>query len=164
MNDLQRSDPSSEMTSKLVDSLRTARVAKAKIPIWFDSQRQDSSDAFTERVDRLQAGGIQCVGVISAPPMSLRKKFPRIDADSSGQALEDSVLVQSFLEPVLRQMCLRIVDFQIGWDQETDFVSNPRFASTLDTIKSMLRRYGQETFLIASHNPDVQMIPVPSID
>jgi hypothetical protein len=61
-------------------------------------------------------------------------------------------------------MCLRIVEFQIGWDHETDFVSNPRFASTLDAIQNMLRRYGQETFLIASHNPDVQVIPVPSIN
>jgi hypothetical protein len=164
MTDLQRSDPNSETTGKLVDALRTARVAKAKVPIWFDSQIQESSDAFTERVDRLQAGGVQCIGVISAPPMSLRKKFPRLDADSTGQSLEDSVLVQSFLEPVLRQMCLRIVDFQIGWDHETDFVSNPRFSSTLEAIQHMLRRYGQETFLIAAHNPDVQMNPVPSID
>lgn len=164
MSNLQRSDPNSELTGKLVDALRTARVAKAKVPIWFDSQIQESSDAFTERVDRLQAGGILCIGVISAPPMSLRKKIPRLDADSTGQSLEDSVLVQSFLEPVLRQMCLRIVDFQIGWDHETDFVSNPRFTSTLDAIQRMLRRYGQETFLIAAHNPDVQMIPVPSID
>lgn len=164
LSELQQSLPNSELSGKLVDSLRTGRVAKAKIPIWFDSLIQESSDAFTERVDRLQAGGIQCVGVISSPPLSVRKKFPRLDADATGQALEDSVLVQSFLEPVLRQMCLRIVDFQIGWDHETDFVSNPRFASTLDAIQNMLRRYGQETFLIASHNPDLQMIPVPSID
>jgi len=164
MTDLQRSAPNSETTGKMVDALRTARAAKAKVPIWFDSLLQESSDAFTERVDRLQASGIQCIGVLSAPPMSLRKKFPRLDSDSTGQSLEDSVLVQNFLEPVLRLMCLRMDEFQIGWDHETDFVSNPRFASTLDSIHNMLRRYGQDTFLIASHNPDLQMIPMPSIN
>lgn len=161
---LQGASPDADLSGKLVESLRTARVAKAKVPIWFDSLSQESTDDFTDRIDRFQAGGVQCVGVIASPPASLRKKFPRLDADSTGQALEDSVLVQSFLEPVLRLMCLRLVDFQIGWDHETDFVSNPRFSSTLDAIQNMLRRYGQETFLVASHNPDVQTLPVPSID
>ena len=78
--------------------------------------------------------------------------------------MEDSVMVQSFLEPVLRQMCVRIVDFQIGWDHETDFVGNPRFSSSLESIKRLTRRYGQEAQLLASHSPGVATPQATGID
>lgn len=150
--------------NRFIDMLRESRTGKVKVPIWFDSQDPKSMREFTERVDRIQTVGVVCVGVIATPPPSLREKLPRLNSDDSGTALEDSVLIQSFLEPVLRQMCVRIVDFQIGWDHETDFVGNPRFSSSLDSIKRLIRRYGQEAQLLASHNTSLPNPTANGID
>ncbi len=140
-------------TQKLIDVLRFAHISRVKLPIWFDSLDAAASKKATERIDRLQKSGIACVGVIATPPKRLRPKFQRLTSDDTGAALEDTLMVQTFLEPVMRQMCVRISEFQIGWDQETDFVSNPRLKQSLDIIKALTRRYGQETQLVASRNP-----------
>jgi hypothetical protein len=160
MTERENKTPTSRDIARLVEVVREARVGRLKLPIWFDNLSPDSARAFQERIDRLQSAGIQCVGVIASPPDSIRKRSPRLDSNESGIALEDAVLVQSYLEPVMRQMCLRLVDFQVGWDHETDFIANPRLASSLDSIRKLIRRYGQEAQMTASHNPH---LPTPAI-
>jgi hypothetical protein len=145
-------------TSKMIEVMKEARVGKVKLPIWFDNFSPNSMREFTDRIDRVQTAGIACVGVIATPPQSIREKFPRLESLETGVALEDPVMTQSFLEPVMRAMCVRLVDFQLGWDHEADFVTNPRFAKSLDTILRLAKRYGQDTQLIASHH---LQLPIP---
>jgi hypothetical protein len=164
MTETNDANPTAVTTSRLIDVLRECRVGKVKLPVWFDNLNPISVREHTERVDRIQTTGVQCIGVLASPPQSIREKFPRLDSNETGAALEDSVLVQSFLEPVMRQMCVRILDFQIGWDHETDFVSNPRFGSSLDSIVRLAKRYGQETQIIASHNPQLPIPKIAAID
>lgn len=151
-------------TSRLVEILRHGHVGRIKIPIWFDSQDTISSKSAIERVDRIQLSGVGCVGVIASPPVSLHSKFARLIPNETGSALEDSLLVTSFLEPVMRPMCARISDFQIGWDHEIDFISNPRITQALNSIKNLAGRYGQETQLIAARSPMFSTPPVTTID
>ena len=164
MNASESFFPSGLNTNRFIDTFREGRVGKLKLPIWFDSTDPKSAREVIERIDRVQTAGIQCVGVIASPPKSLRDKYPRLNSDETGSALEDSVLVQSFIEPVLRQMSVRIADFQIGWDHESDFASNPRFSASLDAIVRLARRYGQETQIIAVHNTETRLSPVKGID
>ncbi|MEQ1829869.1 MAG: hypothetical protein ABL921_28155 [Pirellula sp.] len=152
MKETDGQTPSLANTFKTIESLREAHVGKVKIPIWFDNSSPSSVREFTERIDRIQTSGIQCVGVIASPPQSIRENFPRMESNETGTALEDPVLVQSLLEPVMRAMCVRLVEFQLGWDHEADFVSNPRFSKSLDTILKLSKRFGQDTQFIASHN------------
>lgn len=162
--DFDGATPSTSGTARLLESLREAHVGKVKLPVWFDHTSPSSAKEFTDRVDRIQTTGIQCVGVLASPPSSIREKFPRMESNDTGIALEDSVMVHSFLEPVLRQMCVRIVEFQIGWDHETDFVPNPRFGKSLETIVRLVKRYGQDTQMIASHNIHLPMPKTKGID
>jgi hypothetical protein len=156
--------PSTLETNQQIELMREARVGRAKVPIWFDAQDQYATRQYLDRLDRLQTSGIQCVGVIGSAPKSIRNRFSRLDSDDSGSAIEDSILLQSLLEPVMRQACIRLVDFQVGWDHETDFVSNPRLAPALETIRRMLNRYGQEAVVAAAHNPQLDSTQVANID
>jgi hypothetical protein len=140
-------------TGLLIELLRLAQVGRVKLPIWYDSQDAKAAKAATDRVDKIQLVGINCVGVIATPPPSLQKLFIRLIPGETSTALEDSLLVQSFLEPVMQQMCIRISDFQVGWDHEADIVSNPRLRPAMNSIQSFARRYGQETQIVASRNP-----------
>ncbi len=151
-------------SQRIIDILRSSHISRVKLPIWYDAQDAKASKTATERIDRLQKSGISCVGVIASPPQRIKSNFNRLVSEDTGAALEDSLTTQTFLEPVMRQMCLRISEFQIGWDHETDFVSNPRLNQTLDSIKSLARRYGQETQIIASRNPLIALSSVGVID
>jgi len=150
--------------SSIVDILREARVGRVKLPIWFDSRENTNADFYTERVDRLQGSGIACVGVIATPPESLKSMFVRSRAEDSGSALEDTIVTQTLLEPVLQRMSSRLLNFQLGWDHEADFVAHTRFETALDSLRRMFRRYSQEAQLIASHNPMAASSNTPSID
>ena len=151
-------------TSRLVEVLRRGQVGRVKLPIWFDSRDAEASKAAIDRVEKVQLTGIRCVGVIATPPLSLHSKFARLNPEESGTALEDTLIVQTFLEPVMRQMCPRISEFQIGWDHETNFISNPRISQSLDAIKKLVNRYGQETQIIASRSPLLAAPKVAAID
>ena len=151
-------------TGRLIEILRFGQVGRIKLPIWYDSRDTIASKAAIERVDKVQLAGISCVGVIASPPKTIRNKFLRLNPSETASALEDSLLVQSFLEPVMSQMCARISDFQIGWDHETDFVSNPRLKPALEAIKNLTRRYGQEAQVIAARNPLLSASKVAAID
>ncbi len=151
-------------TLRLIEILRFGQVGKVKLPVWYDSLDAAASKSAIERIDRVQLAGITCVGVIATPPSTLRNKFIRLNLNETASALEDSLLVQSFLEPVMSQMCARISDFQIGWDHETDFFSNPRIRPALEVIKNLSRRYGQEAQIIAAHNPLIAASRVSAID
>jgi hypothetical protein len=164
MTERENKTPTAREIARLYETVREARVGRLKLPIWFDNLNADAARAFQDRIDRLQSAGISCVGVIASPPDSIRKRSPRLDSNESGMALEDAVLVQSYLEPVMRQMCLRVVDFQVGWDHETDFIANPRLTASLDAIRKLIRRYGQEAQLTASHNPHLPWPTVTGID
>lgn len=140
-------------TSELLNVLQEANVGRLKLPVWHDTLDVDTSNFLATRIDRIQSAGIACVGVIATPPPSILANFTRARQNDTGSALEDVAMTQTFLEPVLQQMCVRLVSFQLGWDDEADFVFNPRFQTSLDSIRRMLKRYGQEVQLIACHNP-----------
>ncbi len=146
--------------SRLNEILRIGQVGRVKLPIWYDSQDPVARRMAIDQVDKILLMGIGCVGVIATPPLSIQNKFARLNPDETGSALEDTVMVQSFLEPVMRQMCYRISDFQIGWDHEPNFVSNPRLGQSLDAIKKLASRYGQETQIIAARSP---LLPIPKV-
>ena len=140
-------------TAELIGVLQEANVGRLKLPVWHDTSDTKASNFLATRIDRIQSAGITCVGVIATPPPSLLANFTRARPNDTGSALEDVAMTQTFLEPVLQQMCVRLVSFQLGWDDEADFIFNPRFQSSLDSIRRMLKRYGQEVQLIACHNP-----------
>lgn len=148
----------------LVDIVREGRAGRVKVPIWYDARDSKAQDAYTRLVDRLQTAGVSCVGVIGAPPESLREHFRSKRFNDASSILEDKSIWQSFLDPVIRQMCVRLIDFQVGWDDETEFAMNPRFSDSIESLRRLLKLYGPETQLTASRSPWVEVANVKSID
>ncbi len=129
-------------TSRLIELLRDAKVGKLKLPIWFDANDPGSSDILAERIDRVQGSGVTCIGVIGLPRVD-STEFHSQQRNRHGAALEDSVLTQAYLEPVFQQMCVRLINFQLGWDDEATLSiiqlsnrrSKPSFECSIDTVK-----------------------------
>jgi hypothetical protein len=140
-------------TEQLVDLLREACVGKVKLPVWGDPHDPKTFDASMARIDRLQGAGITCIGVIATPPAKLRSHFSLARGDGTGSFLEDWTVAQSLLEPVVRETSIRILHYQIGWDNEVDFVSSGRVLTSLESLRRLLHRYGQESHVVASRNP-----------
>lgn len=148
----------------LIDIVREGRAGRVKVPIWYDARDTKAQDTYTRLVDRLQTAGVSCVGVIGAPPESLREHFRSKRFNDASSILEDKSIWQSFLDPVIRQMCVRLIDFQVGWDDETEFAMNPRFSDSIESLRRLLKLYGPETQLTASRSPWVEVANVKSID
>lgn len=149
---------------RFIEMLRELGIGRIKIPIWFDPKSAVAGNDLATRIDQLQSAGIRCVGVIATPPASLSRFFPGLKGSDTASALEDTLLTQTYLDPVIQAMCSRLVHFQLGWDDETDFVGNPGFKPSLESIEKTVRRYGQDVQLIASHNAIAPWEATPNID
>lgn len=137
----------------LLSLIREGGTGYVKLPIWFDASQPRQQDRVCEMVDRLHAAGIHSVGVIFEP-LKLANDAPMGTKNTiRSLTTEDPTIWQPMLEPVFRAMCLRMVDFQIGYDHDTQFGSNPRYATSIEWIKKILKRYGSEPTLALSKNP-----------
>jgi hypothetical protein len=142
----------------LIALVREGGTGFIKIPIWFDAEEPLEQERLSETIDRIQASGVRCVGVIDRP---ITKK-PAIS--DTGSALENPSIWQPQLEPVFRSMCMRLIDFQVGRDQDTQYGSNPRYEQMLEWIKKILRRYGTEPTVTVARNPWLNPTPSKSVD
>ncbi|AMV31108.1 hypothetical protein VN12_03255 [Pirellula sp. SH-Sr6A] len=150
--------------TRWLELLREMHVGRIKLPIWFDPRDVDAGAELASRIDQFQSSGIRCVGVIATPPPSLIPFFPKLKTADTASSLEDPHLTQSYLDPVIQSMCSRLVHFQLGWDDETDFANSPGFKPSLEAIEKTVKRFGQDVQLIAAHNPVVEVDDAPSID
>jgi hypothetical protein len=148
----------------LLSVVREGGTGYIKIPVWFYASEPMQQDRMIERIDRIQAAGIRCVGVIHRPVLVLERPNAPDMVSEPALALEDPNVWQPQLEPVFRAMCMRLVDFQVGLDHDIQYGSNPRYAEMLDWIKKILRRYGTEPTLTVARNPWFQPSTNPSID
>lgn len=140
-------------TDLLVEVLREAGIGKLKIPIWINTREPVQLEKLLGRLERIQNAGITSVGVIASPPTSLRSLFALARGTGTGGFLEDWTVAQALLEPIVRETSIRMTQYQIGWDDEPDFVVNPRIKSAVESLKRLLGRYSQEAQLIATNNP-----------
>lgn len=140
-------------TDLLIVVLREAAVGKLKLPIWTNSREPAQMEKLLHRIERAQNAGITCVGVIASPPTALRSLFAMARGAGTGGFLEDWTVAQALLEPIVRESSIRMTQYQLGWDDEPDFVVNPRIKSAVEALKRLLGRYSQEAQLTATNNP-----------
>ncbi|MCU0719173.1 MAG: hypothetical protein MUC83_05680 [Pirellula sp.] len=140
-------------TDLLVEVLREAGIGKLKIPIWINSREPNQLDKLITRIDRIQNAGVTSVGVIASPPTGLKSLFALARGEGTGGFLEDWTVAQALLEPIVRETSIRLTQYQLGWDDEPDFVVNPRIKSAVESLKRLLGRYSQEAQLVATNNP-----------
>ncbi len=148
----------------LLAILQEGRAGHVKLPIWFDVSSRKSQEIICETVDRIHSYGIHCVGILEKPIRLDEVSELPASVSLPAASLEDPNLWQPLLEPVFRAMCVRLVDFQIGFDNETKYASNPRFTRSIDLIRSILRRYGSESTLTLAKSPWSYLPLNPNID
>ncbi|MFN7291517.1 MAG: hypothetical protein ACK5T6_13090 [Pirellula sp.] len=140
-------------TDLLVEILREAGIGKLKIPIWTNSREPIQLEKLLTRIERIQNAGITSVGVIASPPSGLRSLFALARGAGTGGFLEDWTVAQTLLEPIVRETSIRMTQYQLGWDDEPDFVVNPRIKSAVESLKRIHARYSQEAQLVSTNNP-----------
>ena len=149
---------------QLTSLVRESGTGYIKVPIWFDADVPNEQDKMCETIDRIQSLGIRCVGIIQPPSAQSDSVMGKAYDLTQGSALEDSNVWQPKLEPVFRAMCMRLVDFQVGTDQDTQYGSNPRYEEMLTWIKKILRRYGTEPTLTLARNPWLNLSKTTAVD
>jgi hypothetical protein len=149
---------------ELLALVREGAAGQVKLPIWFDADNILEKQRVCETIDRLQSAGIHCVGVVHRP-LARNRSEPSAQSSALGSSsLEDPDNWRPGLEPVFREMCIRLVDFQIGFDKDTQYSTNPRFATSISLIKNILKRYGSEPSLSIARNLMLAAPSNPDID
>ncbi len=116
-----------------------------KFPVWFDAQDVDYSDRLVTMIERLQAGGCECVGVIAQPPATQRGAFG--DGEQSLPAINifrQTSVWEPLLEPVLTRIGLELDWFQLGADQDTSFSNVQELSMMLSDVRLKMQNYSQE--------------------
>jgi len=143
-----------------LELLREGRTGRVKLPIWFDSKSLETQKLLCDTIDKLQNAEISCVGIIHSPLGSQSVKKDTVQSYSQTAALEDPAVWQPMLEPVFRAMCLRVLDFQIGYDDDVQFANNPRYASSINGLRTLIRRYAPEASIVAPRTPWLAPPPI----
>lgn len=147
-----------------LELLREGRTGRIKVPVWFDSKSLQMQKLLCETIDKLQNAEISCVGIIHSPLGAQSIEKDSLQPYLQTAALEDPSIWQPSLEPVFRAMCLRVLDFQIGYDDDVQFANNPRYGNSIEILRTLLRRYAPEASIVAAKTPWLAPPPNRNID
>ncbi len=119
-------------------------VGAVKLPIWFDLDKASIANSLAWMLDALNLRQIKVVGVLDRPPATKTKLFPGNSGEAVASALEHAIIWRPMLQPVWQQVCLHTQQFQIGWDDDLDFVANPRSPALVKTVREQATLFGPE--------------------
>ncbi|HEX7448927.1 MAG TPA: NEW3 domain-containing protein [Pirellulales bacterium] len=117
-----------------------------KFPLWYDEGDRQRVEAVTWLADRLNAQGINLVGLLADPPPETRRAL-----GMNGETLAANPFVQDprawypSLEPVMARMSLKVRWWQLGHDDDTSFTGLPDPVATIAGVKRQLDRIGQNS-------------------
>ena len=151
-------------TEDFLELLKEGRTGRIKLPIWFDNKSLQTQKLFCETIDKLLHADVSCVGILHSPLGAQSIEKNPLQPYLQTAALEDPTIWQPLLEPVFRAMCLRVNDFQIGYDDDVQFANNPRYANSIDILRNLVRRYAPEASIVAPKTPWLAPPPNRNID
>lgn len=117
-----------------------------KFPLWYDEGDRARVEAITWLADRLNAQGINVVGLLADPPPETRRAL-----GMTGETTAANLFVQDprswypSLEPVMARMSLKVRWWQLGHDSDTSFAGLPDPVATVVDVKRQLDRIGQNS-------------------
>ena len=117
-----------------------------KFPLWYDEGDRRRVEAVTWLADRLNAQGINLIGLLADPPPETRRAL-----GMTGETTAANLFVQDprswypSLEPVMARMSLKVRWWQLGHDDDTSFVGLPDPVATVVGVKRQLDRIGQNS-------------------
>lgn len=117
-----------------------------KFPLWYDEGDRDRVGGLTWLADRLNAQGINLVGLLADPPPETRRALGMTGETSAANLfVQDPRSWYPSLEPVMARMSLKVRWWQLGHDDDTSFVGLPDPVGTVVEVKRQLDRIGQNS-------------------
>lgn len=117
-----------------------------KFPLWYDEGDRQRVEAVTWLADRLNAQGINLVGLLADPPPETRRALGMTGETSAANLfVQDPRAWYPSLEPVMARMSLKVRWWQLGHDDDTSFVGLPDSVATVAGVKRQLDRIGQNS-------------------
>ena len=119
-----------------------------KFPLWIAEPEGERLDEVLALAERLSSKGVEMVGLLIEPPLSVRAHF---GADAIPQTADvftaDATVWYPSLEPVLTRLALQVRWWQLGPDSDTSFVGYPKLSEVIAGIKKSFEQCGQEVHL-----------------
>lgn len=125
-------------SAEMAALLAHAGVHWAKYPVTFTQADARAADRIAWFAEKLSLQGIEMVGVLDHPAGSTA---PIADI------LEDQTVWKPWVDPILTRLSLKVRCWQLGSDQDTSLVGNPRLAERMLELKQHLERFGQQVKL-----------------
>lgn len=122
--------------------LAQAGVHWAKYPVTFTAADAGAADRIALFAEKLSLQGIEMVGVLDHPPAR--------GAEPIAIVLGDADAWKPWVDPILTRLSLKVRWWQLGSDQDTSLVGDPRLAEKMQEVKTHLERFGQQVKLGAS--------------
>ncbi|HEX5442508.1 MAG TPA: NEW3 domain-containing protein [Pirellulales bacterium] len=117
-----------------------------KFPLWYDEGDRQRVEAVTWLADRLNAQGINLVGLLADPPPETRRALGMTgETTAANLFVQDPRAWYPSLEPVMARMSLKVRWWQLGHDNDTSFVGLPDPVATVAGVKRQLDRIGQNS-------------------
>lgn len=119
-----------------------------KLPVWFDANDQQRGDELIRFVELLGASNIDVVGIVDRPPSKVKLGGRSVRDLSIADILsQDSATWSTALEPVMSRLALRVRWWQLGRDNDTSLISQPKLNKRIDDVRTSLFRFGQDVRL-----------------
>lgn len=129
----------------LAQVIRQAGINWVKYPVWFGTKTPASDiEPLIVFGERLNARGIELVGMLNHPPQELSNRFPGPGPLAADVFSAGPELWYPALEPVLMRLATRVRWWQLGADDDRSFVGYPDLAGKVGQIKEQLDRVGQD--------------------
>ncbi len=132
--------------AKLTTLLTQAGINWVKYPLWCGEENSDKIlDQFLAFGERLDAEGVELVGLLNEPPEPVSELFDRQNAPSAAEIFSlDAKLWSPSLQRVLARLAGAVRWWQLGGDTDASFAMALNFVEKLTQIKKELDRAAPE--------------------
>ncbi|MCS7303976.1 MAG: NEW3 domain-containing protein [Thermoguttaceae bacterium] len=130
---------------ELAPLLKQIGVRWIKYPVWFDLKAEATKvDAWVVFSERLNAQGIEIVGMLARPPGSLAKQFAAHRPLAADIFAMDPARWWPAVEGLLLRFAPRIHWWQLGLDDDPSFVGLPGLEEKLRRVKAHWDKVGKD--------------------
>jgi hypothetical protein len=133
---------------ELVDLLEITGVTWVKFPVWGSYRDEAARNRIAHFSDRLNALGIEMVGMLDRPPDELQQAFGNKKHLTVAEVFLAPEVWQPAVDPMLIQLALKVRCWQLGLDSDESFIEFAGLNEKVQEIRTHLRHYGQRTRLV----------------
>lgn len=153
--------PSMIATKSLPDWLAQCHVSWAKYPCWVSPDDPAAIEELGKLFHRFRERGIEPVGVLAAPPPTVRRQLGVRANDPAAILFRDQGSWAPLLEPVMARLSPEVHWWQLGGERDYSFLGRTQLTQMIAGIRSGLQGYGHPVNIVLSW-PWLETLPPES--